>query len=352
MFLARCLVAVAVLAVPALASAEPPHAASPAKAPGKPARTARIQKSEGRSCNKPTVEVTSGADTATFSLARCDGTPAPLAVDQLSILARPGSAAKPKQPLEALAKTKGSDVAPGIRRVDPRLVERLELAVEHFRKTGQAAKVQLISGVRPRSAGSYHQSGRALDFRIDGVTNEALVAFCKTLDDTGCGYYPNSLFVHMDVREHGAGHVAWIDALPQAFSGPPSEPGLAGYVVTIIDSTDTFHDGVLGPSSTADDRFLGYLTGGEQCSSNQQCLQLYGPNAICNADTLIGESVCSLTGVGRGQLRLYVDAIGEIQGHTWSPNPLSTFYPRPSPLPTPGGNFSGEDIVVGRYTSH
>jgi len=211
MFLARCLVAVAVLAVPALASAEAPHAASPAKASGKPARTARVQKSEGRSCSKPTVEVTSGADTATFSLARCDGTPAPLAVDQLSILARPGSAAKPKQPVEALVKTKGTEVAPGIRRVDSRLVERLELAVEHFRKAGQVAKVQLISGVRPRSAGSYHQSGRALDFRIEGVTNETLVAFCKTLDDTGCGYYPNSLFVHMDVREHGAGHVAWID---------------------------------------------------------------------------------------------------------------------------------------------
>jgi hypothetical protein len=211
MFLARCLVAVAVLVVPALASAESPHAAGTAKAPAKPARTARIQKSEVRTCTRPTVEVTSGADTATFSLTRCDGTPVPLAVDQLSILARPGSAAKPKQPLEVLAKTKGADVAPGIRRVDPRLVARLEQAVEHFRKPGQGVRVQLISGVRPRSAGSYHQSGRALDFRIEGVTNEALVAFCKTLDDTGCGYYPNSLFVHMDVREHGAGHVAWID---------------------------------------------------------------------------------------------------------------------------------------------
>jgi hypothetical protein len=211
MFLARCLVAVAVLAVPAIASAESPHAARQARPSGKPARTARVQKSEARSCTKPAVEVMSGSETATFALSRCDGTPAPFAVDELSVLARPGSAAKPKQPVEAFASKTGPDVAPGIRRVDPRLVERLELAVEHFRKAGQAAKVQLISGVRPRSAGSYHQSGRALDFRIDGVTNEALVAFCKTLPDTGCGYYPNSLFVHMDVRERGAGHVAWID---------------------------------------------------------------------------------------------------------------------------------------------
>jgi len=41
----------------------------------------------------------------------------------------------------------------------------------------------------------------------------------KTLDDTGCGYYPNSSFVHMDVRDPETGHVAWIDA-----SGPGETP--------------------------------------------------------------------------------------------------------------------------------
>jgi hypothetical protein len=223
MFLARCLVAVAVLALPAVASAEGPPAGkhpaaskdAPKEAKGRPSRTARVEKGkakpEPRACLKPAVEITAGSDTGTFSLTKCDGKPAAFSVDELSILARPGSAAKPKQPVEGLPKSKGPDVAPGIRRVDARLVEQLELAVEHFHKAGEAAKIQLISGVRPKSAGSYHQSGRALDFRIDGVTNEALVAFCKTLPDTGCGYYPNSLFVHMDVRDKGAGHVAWID---------------------------------------------------------------------------------------------------------------------------------------------
>ena len=95
--------------------------------------------------------------------------------------------------------------------LDPRLIERLEQTVDHFRKSGQPAKVSIVSGYRPKSSGSFHQSGRALDLRIEGVTNEALVAFCKTLPDTGCGYYPNSLFVHMDVRDVGAGHVTWID---------------------------------------------------------------------------------------------------------------------------------------------
>ncbi len=194
-------VAFALSLAPAVASAAPPS--------GKATHPNRIAKAH--LCAKTPVEVVAGAESATFSLARCDGRVAPAGVEQLSILARPSSASKPKTPLSALAKAHGTDVAPGIRRIDSRLVERLESVVDHFRKEGQLAHVALVSGYRPRSAGSYHQTGRALDFRLEGVTNEALVAFCKTLPDTGCGYYPNSLFVHMDVRDPGAGHVSWID---------------------------------------------------------------------------------------------------------------------------------------------
>src|SRR5580704_11675390 len=159
----RLLVLVALL-VPSVAQAEPRSA--------KPLRTARVHKPDAKkphTCLKAPVEVVAGSESATFSLSKCDGTAAPLAVDQLSILARPASAAKPKQSLEALGQTHGSEVAPGIRRVDPRLVERLELAVEHFHgadatgKSAQPPRVLLVSGYRPRSAGSYHQAGRALD---------------------------------------------------------------------------------------------------------------------------------------------------------------------------------------------
>jgi hypothetical protein len=205
----RSLVATAALLVAATASADP----QPTRALRAP-RTARLPKADvnrGHPCLRSPVEVAVGAESATFALARCDGKPAPLAVDELSVLARPARAPKPKQSLESLAQTRGAELAPGIRRVDPRLVERLQLVVDHFRKAGQPAKVVLVSGYRPRSAGSYHAAGRALDFRVDGVKNEALISFCKTLPDTGCGYYPNSGFVHMDVRDPGAGHVAWID---------------------------------------------------------------------------------------------------------------------------------------------
>jgi hypothetical protein len=210
---AACLVGLGLVLAPVVAGAATPAA--------KKSRTARIVKTSA--CLKPPVEVVAGKETATFSLAQCSGTAAALGVDQLSILARPASAPKPKESLTALGKMRSASLAPGIRRIDSRLVERLELVVDHFRKEGQPSRVTLFSGYRPRSVRSYHATGRAIDFRVEGVTNEALVAFCKTLSDTGCGYYPNSLFVHMDVREAGSGHVSWIDA---------SHPGEAPHYVT------------------------------------------------------------------------------------------------------------------------
>ncbi len=236
MYVVPCFVAAAALLVPTLANAQPRTTMS------KLHRIARVHKADSppegsgrreadRACLKAPVEVTAGGETSTLALAQCDGSPAPQAVDQLSILARPAGTAKPKQSLQGLGRpsrpmspaARGSELAPGIRRLDGRLVERMELVIDHFRHAGQTPHISLVSGYRPKSARSYHSAARALDFRIEGVENEALVAFCKTLPDTGCGYYPNSVFVHMDVREPGAGHVAWIDA---------SRPGEAPRYVT------------------------------------------------------------------------------------------------------------------------
>jgi hypothetical protein len=208
--------------------------AEPPKAPGdlgKPKRTALVSDKpspRGRKppmmtakgpCVKAPIVMKSAADTGTFRLATCDGRPALGAVEELSILARPGSVAKPHAAPSALARVGGDTIAPGIKRVDPGLVVRLQKVVDHFVKPSETTHIVLVSGYRPASSGSYHQRARALDFRIEGVTNEALVAFCKTLDDTGCGYYPNSVFIHMDVREKGKGHISWIDA-----SGPGESP--------------------------------------------------------------------------------------------------------------------------------
>lgn len=170
-------------------------------------------------CEKAPVEFVRGPEVESFEIEKCDGTLMPAALERFSVLIRPGGAARPVAPASELAKKSGPDIAPGIRRVNPHLLERVQLVAEHFGKPGAPAKLFIISGYRPASVGSMHSTGRAMDFRVDGVKNEDVVAFCKTINDTGCGYYPNSSFVHMDVRDPGTGHTAWIDA-----SGPGETP--------------------------------------------------------------------------------------------------------------------------------
>lgn len=192
----------------------------------------KLDKKKMKSCLHPAINFArlGQATDVTFSLTTCAGGTAPGAVDNLSILARPydvpapGPASQPQsvlalpkkmaKPSKALA-TDTNELAPGIRRVDPGLVTRIQAIADKF----PGKTITLVSGYRPASKGSPHQAARAFDIRIDGVTNENLVAFCKTLQDTGCGYYPNSYFVHVDVRAPGTGHVYWIDT-----SGPGEKP--------------------------------------------------------------------------------------------------------------------------------
>lgn len=176
-------------------------------------------------CMHAPVEIVRGfgAEAEQVVLTRCDGKPAPIAAMHLSILARPMSAVRPALPTtpvrhpEAVARR---EWAPGVKLVDEGLTTRLQKIADKF----PHKKITIVSGYRPSSRGSFHQSAKAIDLALDGVKNEDLVAFCRTLPDTGCGYYPNSSFVHVDVRPPRTGHVYWIDA-----SGP-GEP--ARYVPT------------------------------------------------------------------------------------------------------------------------
>jgi uncharacterized protein YcbK (DUF882 family) len=75
--------------------------------------------------------------------------------------------------------------------------------------------IDIISGYRPRKRGhklSMHNLGRALDFRVRGVANRELYKFINGLPHVGAGYYPNSVFVHMDVRDR---KTRWTD-----YAGP------------------------------------------------------------------------------------------------------------------------------------
>jgi uncharacterized protein YcbK (DUF882 family) len=93
--------------------------------------------------------------------------------------------------------------------IEPRLISLLGIVSNHF----GSRKIEVISGFRPYTPTQYtqhsnHNHGKAVDFRVVGVPNEIVRDFCRTLRNVGCGYYPNSTFIHMDVRDSSA---FWID---------------------------------------------------------------------------------------------------------------------------------------------
>jgi uncharacterized protein YcbK (DUF882 family) len=101
--------------------------------------------------------------------------------------------------------------------IDARLLTLLGIVSNHF----GSRRIDIISGFRPYSPSQYtahsnHNIGHAVDFRVDGVPNEVVRDFCRTLHNVGCGYYPNSVFVHMDSRASSA---YWVD-----FSKPGEPP--------------------------------------------------------------------------------------------------------------------------------
>ncbi len=181
------------------------------------AEAPRHEKHAKGPCLNAPISVTRGSEEETFAFTKCDGTVAPKAIEEMSILVRPGGTAKPAGGMSELSAKKGEPTkTDDLHKIDGRIVERLQLVVDHFAKPSTTPKLFIVSGYRPASKGSFHALGRAIDFRMDGVSDTDLVAFCKTLPDTGCGFYPNSSFIHLDVRSSGTGRVSWIDA---------SEPG-------------------------------------------------------------------------------------------------------------------------------
>jgi len=108
--------------------------------------------------------------------------------------------------------------------IDPRLVALVGMVSNHF----GGRKLEIISGYRPFSPTqtnkhSNHNLGKALDFRVQGVPNEVLRDFCKGLRNVGVGYYPNSYFVHLDVREAPA---FWIDYSKAGEAPKYDKPGV------------------------------------------------------------------------------------------------------------------------------
>jgi hypothetical protein len=157
-------------------------------------------------------------ETAWVSLTSCDGTPRPEALQTLSILARPHGTEAPseadvrayarrlaRRPRRGEAPADPRFVAPGVLRLDAGLVPRLAHIAGRFPRK----PIEIVSGWRPNErVTSRHHHGRAIDVRIRGVSRERLRDVALTLENTGVGYYPNSVFVHVDVRERRA---YWVD---------------------------------------------------------------------------------------------------------------------------------------------
>jgi|GEM_PF-4588811 uncharacterized protein YcbK (DUF882 family) len=103
------------------------------------------------------------------------------------------------------------------RLINWKLIQRLYSISRRYR----GRTIQVFSGYRhrrvARSKGSRHIRGKAIDFRIDGVSKVALRDYLRGRYKTaGVGYYPNSHFIHFDVRKKSA---FWVD-----LSGPGQRP--------------------------------------------------------------------------------------------------------------------------------
>jgi uncharacterized protein YcbK (DUF882 family) len=132
--------------------------------------------------------------------------------------------------------------------VDPRLAYLVGLVSDHF----GGKKLHVVSGYRPFSKSQYtphsnHNLGRAMDFLVEGVPNTVVRDYCKTLRDAGVGYYPNSTFVHLDVR---TGKAYWID-----YSGPGEAPKYDAHTKGKVDESarDVESSTEGGSAATQDD---------------------------------------------------------------------------------------------------
>jgi uncharacterized protein YcbK (DUF882 family) len=98
--------------------------------------------------------------------------------------------------------------------MNPRLMTLLYSTGRHW----PGHRLEVVSGYRHPSVAknprSPHMKGLACDFRVVGVSNTQLRDYLRsTYQKVGVGYYPNSSFVHLDVRKDRSAF--WID-----YSGP------------------------------------------------------------------------------------------------------------------------------------
>jgi uncharacterized protein YcbK (DUF882 family) len=128
--------------------------------------------------------------------------------------------------------------------MNPRLVRLLYQTGRHW--PGQ--RIEVVSGYRnptvAKNPRSPHMKGLACDFRVAGVKNTELRDYLRrSMQKVGVGYYPNSSFVHLDVRKDRSAF--WID-----YSGPGDR---ALYSQTPADDLKTGRADSYHPTKIGDD---------------------------------------------------------------------------------------------------
>jgi LysM repeat protein len=111
----------------------------------------------------------------------------------------------------------------------PGAPERLLRLLVQVSDTFGGRPLYIVSGYRTTShfRDSRHKTSQAIDFSVTGVPNSVVRDYLRTLEDVGVGYYPNSSFLHLDVRPRTT---YWID---HAGPGEPPRKTPRGTVVAV-----------------------------------------------------------------------------------------------------------------------
>jgi len=128
--------------------------------------------------------------------------------------------------------------------MNPRIVRLLYQTGRHW----PGKRLDVVSGYRSPSVAknprSPHMKGLACDFRVEGVQNTELRDYLRShMKKVGVGYYPNSSFVHLDVRKDRSAF--WID-----YSGPGER---AVYSQTPAEDLKTGRADAYHPTKIGDD---------------------------------------------------------------------------------------------------
>ncbi len=130
----------------------------------------------------------------------------------------------------------------------PPVPDRLLRLLVRVSDTFGGRPIRVVSGFRTSSffSDSRHKQSAAVDFSIPGIPNSVVRQYLLLFDNAGVGYYPNSSFVHLDVRGCA---MQWVD-----YAGPGEAPRLRPETMRVA-GTAKGHNGVrkvLGGPSVSD----------------------------------------------------------------------------------------------------